>query len=918
MTNPTLSLRILLFTTLGYTLLGAAGLALAIPPGYASPIFPAAGLALACALWFDRRILISIWLGSAGLNLANLWLNGALNPATAVAAAGIATGALMQAWAGVWLVNRWHGPVRNGDKETEDAFGLLLLGGALSCILSASTGVTSLYTSGVIEPGNYLFSWWNWYMGDVLGVLIVTPLALLFLREPRALFEKRHRRDIALLLLFSGLIVMSLYGAGRWEKYNQDRHLNNDSEKITRMITDRLITHREVLASLSHFIEATPDFNFKQFEQFTRITLEDNPDIFAMSFNDLVPDSRRHSFESMMSRLSPLGLYQITERDSERRLIRALTRPEYVAVRYIVPLASNKPAVGFDINSEPIRRDAIKRARASKSMAVTAPIQLVQEQKKRIGILELLPMMKNGNDRSSSVIGFAVTVVKVDEMIDIATKGHVPAGLMFQLNDFKAPDHKGFLYTSAFPGDASGAAVDPASSAQWKTELRMGDRDWTLSIYASPLYRHQHRSWTAWVVGLLGILFIALLQMMTNLWTKLEESVRREMEIYKTLAEQSFTAFFVIQNGVFVYVSRNMANLCAFTVEEFIGMNPETIIFPEDRAKVRASAVDMLKGVQTSPYEYRIVTKDNQIRWMMETVTAINYNGHPSVLGNCIDITEKRQREVLDLHSQKLESVGQLAAGIAHEINTPIQYISDNVHFLRNAFQEIISAMNSGSANRENETQKQTDEQDLMSRTREEAADIDFLKDEIPKAIEQSLEGLQRVSVIVLAMREFSHPGGEYKTALNVNRAIESTVTLTRNEWKYSADLAMSLEPGLPEIQGYPADFNQVILNLIINAAQSIQEKINKNEMEKGRIDISTRLDGDEVEIRIQDSGMGIPQELQSRIFDPFFTTKEVGKGTGQGLAIARNIIVNKHGGKIRVESVAGEGAAFHIRLPLK
>ena len=195
---------------------------------------------------------------------------------------------------------------------------------------------------------------------------------------------------------------------------------------------------------------------------------------------------------------------------------------------------------------------------------------------------------------------------------------------------------------------------------------------------------------------------------------------------------------------------------------------------------------------------------------------------------------------------------------------------------------------------------------------------MDYLREEIPKAIDQSLDGLQRVSRIVKAMREFSHPGGVEKTDIDINKSIESTITLTRNEWKYIADMATHLDSSLPMVKGYPADFNQVILNLIVNASQTLQEKFGKESREKGLIDISTRVLDSDVEICIRDTGMGIPPEAQARVFDPFFTTKDVGKGTGQGLAIAQNIIAHKHGGKIFFETKQGEGTSFFIRLPLQ
>ena len=197
-----------------------------------------------------------------------------------------------------------------------------------------------------------------------------------------------------------------------------------------------------------------------------------------------------------------------------------------------------------------------------------------------------------------------------------------------------------------------------------------------------------------------------------------------------------------------------------------------------------------------------------------------------------------------------------------------------------------------------------------------ERADTGYLLEEIPKAIEQSLEGVTRVSTLVRAMKEFSHPGTKEKIPLDLNRAIESTTTVTRNEWKYLADLETEFDPSLPMIPCHVGEFNQVILNLIINAAHAIADVIGKEGSTKGKIKIETRNCPEWAEIRIQDTGSGIPEKVRARIFDPFFTTKEIGKGTGQGLAIARSVVVDKHGGSIHFETEVGKGTTFIIRLP--
>lgn len=270
------------------------------------------------------------------------------------------------------------------------------------------------------------------------------------------------------------------------------------------------------------------------------------------------------------------------------------------------------------------------------------------------------------------------------------------------------------------------------------------------------------------------------------------------------------------------------------------------------------------------------------------------------------------------LHAEKLASIGRLAAGIAHEINTPTQFVGDNTRFLKDAFedltkllkvcQQILSKAKDGPVDNELCAQAAAISEEI---------DLEYLTDEIPTAIDQALEGVDRVSNIVRSMKEFSHPGSEGKTRIDINHAIESTATVSKNEWKYCAKLVTNFDPNLPEVPCLPGEFNQVILNILVNGAHAIMSRNGENSNELGEITVSTRADGEFAEIRIGDTGCGMPDEIRDKIFEPFFTTKEVGKGTGQGLAVARSVIVDKHQGTIRVESEQGKGTTFIIRLPL-
>ncbi len=280
---------------------------------------------------------------------------------------------------------------------------------------------------------------------------------------------------------------------------------------------------------------------------------------------------------------------------------------------------------------------------------------------------------------------------------------------------------------------------------------------------------------------------------------------------------------------------------------------------------------------------------------------------------------EKEQLQAMLLHTQKLESVGRLAAGIAHEINTPVQYVGTNIDFLDESFSDIIQLVKRFLTLLTAARKTPIDEALLSSIDKEiEEIDWEYLEDEIPQAINQSKEGVRRVSSIVLAMKEFSHPGNKDKVPIDLNRLIEITVTIARNEWKYVSEVETDLAENLPQVPCLSDEMGQVLLNLLVNAAHAIADTLDEeNTKVKGTITIVTRLIDNMAEIRIRDNGAGIPQEIQERIFEPFFTTKEVGKGTGQGLAIARDVIVNKHKGTIEVRSTEGKGTTFIIQLPL-
>ncbi|MGE4280182.1 MAG: PAS domain S-box protein [Magnetospirillum sp.] len=269
------------------------------------------------------------------------------------------------------------------------------------------------------------------------------------------------------------------------------------------------------------------------------------------------------------------------------------------------------------------------------------------------------------------------------------------------------------------------------------------------------------------------------------------------------------------------------------------------------------------------------------------------------------DIRQLKDAQQEALQASRLASVGQLAAGIAHEINTPIQYVGDNLRFVRDSVADMTKVLDQA--------------RDLLSTTAVfsdawEKADIDYLKDELPSALKQSLDGVAQVSRIVLSMKEFSHPGSTGKAMTDINRALDSTLTVSRNTWKQVARVETDFAPDLPLVHCHGGEINQVFLNLIVNAAHAIEAS---GKPLPGTIRVTTRHQDGFVRIGVKDSGTGISPTIMEKIFDPFFTTKSVGKGTGQGLAICLDVVKIKHGGKLEVNGNEGEGAEFVVTLPI-
>jgi PAS domain S-box-containing protein len=410
----------------------------------------------------------------------------------------------------------------------------------------------------------------------------------------------------------------------------------------------------------------------------------------------------------------------------------------------------------------------------------------------------------------------------------------------------------------------------------------------------------------------------------------MEEKLAYERDLMQALMEESPDfIYFKDLKSRFLRCSKALsAKFGVKSMEDVVGKTDFDFYGAEHARPAFEDEQEIIRTGKPMPakIEQETMRGTGQVTWALTSKLPLR-NRKGEIIGTfgiSKDVTEQKkadqERQILEVQlrqAQKLESIGQLAAGIAHEINTPTQYIGDNTRFLKNSFEDLGRVL----AGYEQLLAAAGDNRltpELVAAAQKALveSDLKFLLEQIPPAINETLDGVARVSKIVRAMKEFSHPGGTDKLAADINQAIESTVTVAHNEWKYVADMKLDLDPELPAVTCFLGDFNQAILNLIVNAAHAIGDVVKDRPGTKGEITVSTRRAGDGIEVRVQDTGTGIPDAVRPHMFEPFFTTKQVGKGTGQGLSIVYGAIVKRHGGSVTFESEVGQGTTFIIHLP--
>lgn len=879
--------RLILLVAGAYFILGALGLSFAIPPGYASPIFPAAGLAVALMLWSGNRLWAGILLGSFALNVGVSWLNADLSTQKIIIAFLMSLGATLQAWVAAKLVTWKIGKAWRDMELESDIMQCLLLAGGVACIVSASVGVSTLYVFGVIPSDAYLNFWWNWWIGDTLGVLIMMPIVMCVLYRHHPSWRTRLNTVVFPMLVVLMIVASVVSLSSHWEQSLMREQIKKRGESFKQLLEHRYVAHKEAVASLAKLIEVTPHMTYDQFDYFTRITLKDNQDIFALSFNPVVQTLFRQQFEREMAEIGTDPQFRIRQRDGDGKLVNASERAAYVPVAFIAPLAENRHAVGYDIYSDAVRREAINSVFVSGQIALTAPIELVQGQPGRIGLLLMYPAFINKMStyryaQGGNLLGLAIAVIKMDEFIEIASASNMAKGLVYRLDDVGVDGVRRPLFRSHNLG------VKINRDYLWKDTISAANRTWEITVWPTFEYLRHQPTPIAWFISIIGLFFTGILQVLmlviTGRTSVVERTVREQTaELQKKRSQledsnvQLNTMFLLSPDGFIAISAEGIVQYANPAFQTITGIMSSQIVHQHERVldeelKCRALNPDAFNGVaayfsdmKNLPVEHELVLQQPK-RTVLQMIGMYSDSATLAKMLYVRDVTT--EKEVADLKTE-------FVSHAAHELRTPMTSIYGYIELMLNkafdegARREMLQAMH-----------------------------------------RQSQTMVNMVNELLDLARIDARGGKDFNfTTIDINQLTAKIVADLKLE-QPERNLELSLLEGEQWIEGDASKITQAIMNVFLNAEKYSEPhvKIHMSLVKTGRL----------VGIRIIDHGIGMTEEQVKRVGERFWRADSSGSrpGTGLGMSIVKEIM-HFHNGRCEIYSSVGEGTTVTLWFPV-
>ena len=533
-----------------YIVLGKLALFLAISPGYAAAFFPSAGLAVAAILLWGGRLLPGVFLGSFVLNLwINLESGYPLLSIATLMALGIATGSLLQAAVGASLVRLYIG-FPNGLTDEKEIICFLTLAGPLACLVGATVGVAALLFGGVITPDLFLFSWLTWWVGDVIGVVVMAPLLLILFSQPRQLWRPRVV-TVAVPLIVTCLVVAAVFArVSQSESDDIQSRFRTESVAMLAAVKSQLNGYHKELLALERFYAASNFVDRDEFRSFVTPVLANHAGLQALEWLPRVSHLQRQQFEAEM-KVTGYPQYQLTELDAAQNIVIAAVRDEYFPVAYVEPSQGNEQVLGYDVTSNAVRMAGLKQARESGAIAMTAPLELILFGMVEKGALLIMPVYdkgplpETGLLRHERTMGFLIGVFNFRDMVNASLVSFPKDTFVLRVTDVTETSAVSSVY-----GGVEGVLGKHATAFGWSGLIQIGGRTLQLSFSPTEKYTHQNRSWQAWMVLVWGLLFAGMLGALLLIISGRDSKVR---QLVDNQTEELRLIFDYMHSGIVVF-----------------------------------------------------------------------------------------------------------------------------------------------------------------------------------------------------------------------------------------------------------------------------------------------------------------------------------------------------------------------------
>ena len=852
---------------LSYVIAGRLGLLLAVPPGYATAIFPPAGIAVAAAFIGGRVTLPWTFLGSL---LLNLWVGcdvhqqfTGLGIAVAVA---IAAGSMAQAAVGGWGLRRlldYPSALDNGSDLLR-----FFASAPVVCLTSATLSLGGMAALGAIAAPQFWTSWVTWWVGDTLGVLLFLPIVMVIAGEPRAFWRSRALSVALPMMLFFALFVAIFIRVRAWEHDQSLLGFRLMSQQVIDRFQSRLGAHEAFLEQLRASFSGPARLSRGDFHALVQEPLLRIPGVQAIEWAPRIGAAQRDDFEAAQRRDVPS--FEIRDRDAAGQLRRAGDRPDYYPLIYLEPLSRNETVLGFDLASEPSRRAAILATTGSGAVTATAPIRLLQDPGDQSGMLLTLVVPQGPNGP-----GVVLIALRMAPLVD-ALLGPAKQDIGLQVVD-QATNQPLF--------DSLGSA--PLHDQT----IRFGARAYRVRTAPTAFYFTEHQGWQSWVVLMIGVLSTSLLGALLMLSTGehqrftrlLADRTRERDRIWQVSEDLLGVGNF---EGYFTSVNPAWTRTLGWSADEIKTLHVDVLRHPDDAPIGNEGRRRLAEGVPTVRMENRFRHKDGSYRWIYWTLTA--EQGLLYVIGRDVTADKDaaqahRQTEEQLRQLQKMDSVGQLTGGIAHDFNNLLTIVIGNLELL--------------------------------------GKQIGATSSKVSRSIAAAMSGATRAATLTQRLLAFAQKQPLRPRAVDLNELTTGMAELIRRTQGETIHYEFALAANLPRCFCDANQLETALLNLVINARDAMPNggrlKIEtaNAEFDAGAAQRRGIAPGTYLVLAVTDTGIGMAPETVERVFEPFFTTKATGKGTGLGLSMVYGF-VKQSNGHVEIDSVPGRGTTVRIFLP--